>query len=296
MPEAHGPSALARAVARLRVGIGSLWLKAFIRRNRDREPAALLDLTWTAARRYGRFFAGAELYRNGQAYGWQSMLLRRVLVSLDRAGVRCIPNVTVHGMDILRTAAAETKQPIVVMVHSPVDTILNRVFREAGISWTLLATRADRVLRRARLLGLSGELDTVARTNDSLLVLRRKLTEGQLVCGCVDFVQAPNRSARGHVFVSPALFELAKWTGSPIVYADTAVLEDGTIEATFALPRLDAAEATALAAAEDFIAWLKTDRGDRRDWAVRKWVPRLRRRSAFFRLVRRKKIADGGAA
>jgi hypothetical protein len=287
MPEEHGPPALVRAVARARAAVGSLWLKAFIRRNRDREPSALLDLTWTAARRHGRLFAGAELYRNRHAYGWQSLLFRQVLMRLDEAGVRSIPRVSVRGLDILSAAAAEMPPPIVVMVHSPVDAILNRVFHEAGVSWTLLATGSAKVLTRARLLGLAGELDTVPRTSDALLALRRKLADGRVVCACIDFVRPPNRSARGHVFVSPALFDLAKRTGCPVLYADTAVMEDGIVQATFAAPRVGQRAVSAEAWAEDFIAWLKTEQGDRRDWAVRKWSKPARRRRLFSRRGRR---------
>jgi hypothetical protein len=177
--------------------------------------------------------------------------------------------------------------PIVVMVHSPVDAILNRVFHEAGVSWTLLATGSAKVLKRARLLGLAGELDTVPRTSDALLALRRKLADGRVVCACIDFVRPPNRSARGHVFVSPALFDLAKRTGCPVLYADTAVMEDGIVQATFAAPRVGQRAVSAEAWAEDFIAWLKTEQGDRRDWAVRKWSKPARRRRLFSRRGRR---------
>jgi hypothetical protein len=297
MPEAEGPSALTRWFAHARLAVGSFWLDAFVRRHRHREPRVVFDLTWAAARRKGRLFSAAEIYRNGHAYSWQSKLFQRVVGSLDRAGVAFVPSVRVQGLELLRSSCGGPRPPMVVMVHSPVDAAINRVFREAGIDWAVLSAKTETLQRRARLYGLVGPLNIVLRDSDSLLAIRRNLAAGKLVCGCVDFTNPPRKTARGHLFVSPTLFDLAKLVRSPVVYADTAVLEDGTIDVTFALPGVMTANATGEPRPEDFIAWLKTTRGDQRDFGVGPWAARQRRRArrSLLRKVSGAARSIGGA-
>lgn len=255
-------------LGRVRVAIASLRLRAFIRRNRRSEPAALFEMTWSEANRLGRLFDGLAEYRNRFRHAWRDILFLRVLRSLDRAGVRFVPKVAVRGFEIIRSAA--TKGPvIVVLVHSPVDAVINRLLDDAGLPWVLLASRAQSTRVKARLLGLAGALDVIPLTSDSLLATRRSLAQGRAVCACVDFTI---RSEPGALFVSPALFDLAMRTGSAVAYAHTRVTDGGTIEVTCAAPRIDLSVSTPDALAEDFVAWLRDDQGDGRSRTVRKWV------------------------
>jgi hypothetical protein len=269
MPEAR--SRVAATLGRAGSETGLLWLKAFIWRNRRREPGALLDLTWSRASRLGWLFRGLGQYRNKWGHDWRELLYPQILERLDRTGRRCVPRVAVHGFDLVRASAA-AKPTIVVAVHSPVDAVLNRLFDEAGISWVLLAQRAEQTERRARLLGLEGALEIIPQTSDALLSLRRALAEGRVVCACVDFAVRPDRRTPADLFVSPALFDLAKRTGAAVVYTHAQVMSDGAIEVTCAAPRIDPATVSPEGAAEDFVAWLRDDRGDRRSWGVRRWT------------------------
>jgi hypothetical protein len=270
----RGLSWLAAPLGRLRVRAGARRLQDFIDRNRGLAPDALRDATWAEVKALGEYFAGAERHRNKRAYGWREIMFERMLILLDRAGLGSPPDVITHGREILRQAA-EDGPTVVLTLHSPVDAVLNRLFDEAGIPWVLLATRAEKIIPRARLLGLRGPLEVVGRDDDSLLTLRRHLREGRAVCACVDFVW-PKHLARRRVFVGPALFEFGIRTGCAIVYADTRVTDDGRIDVAYTLPRV-AANASADAHAEDFIAWLKLERGETRLLAVRKWRARSRR-------------------
>lgn len=263
-------SRVAETLGRARGAVGSLWLRTFIWQNRRCEPAALLELTWLRASQQGRLFSGLERYKNKFRHEWRDILFLQVLHHLDSAGVGSVPKVAVRGFEIVRSAAA-TKPTMVVVVHSPVDAVLNRLFEEACISWITLAQRAEPARRKARLLGLSGPLEVVPQTSDALLALRRILAQRRAVCACVDFAYRPDRAVEANLLVSPALFDLAKRTGAAVVYAHTKVTDDGVIDVTCAAPRIDPSNTTPEAWAEDFAAWLHDDQGDRRSWAVRKW-------------------------
>lgn len=255
----------------LRVLVGTAWLDAYIRLNRRREPAALLASAWSAAGRLGILFAGGELYRNRFGYAWRSILFLRILNRLDRAGICCLPTVSVRGFETVRAATDGGRPVIAVMVHSPADAAINRLFDEAEIPWTLLAVAPERAARKARRLGLSGDLDAIPRNNDALLAMRQRLGAGRSICSCIDFAYKTGPDA-GRVLVSPTLFELAKLTRTRVVYADANVTRDGVIELAFAAPRVDVATSTAEACAEDFIGWLRTERGDARRLVLGKWV------------------------
>ena len=261
-------SLAAEVLGRVRVAIGSLWLRAFIWRNRRSEPAALFEMTWFKANRLGWLFDGLEQYRNRFRHAWRDILFLRLLRYLDRAGVHCVPKVAVRGFEVIRSAATKSSV-IVVLVHSPVDAVINRLFDEAGLPWVLIAKRAESTRLKARLLGLAGALDVIPLTSDSLLATRRSLAQGRNVCACVDFTL---RADPGALFVSPALFDLAMRTGSAVVYAYTKVTNGGIIDVTCAGPRIDPSVATSKAWAEDFVAWLRDDQGDGRSRTVRKWV------------------------
>jgi lauroyl/myristoyl acyltransferase len=233
----------------------------------------MLDLASSEVRRRRWLFSGLERYRNKYRHDWRDIAFQRTLQLLDRAGVTSpAPKVAVHGFEIVRSATA-TRPAIVAVVHSPVDAVVNRLFEEAGIPWVLLAQRAEQTKQRARLLGLSGVLEVIPQTSDALLALRRSLAEGRTVCACVDFAVRTDPAEEAELFVSPAIFDLAKRTRSPIVYGYSKVTDDGAIDVTFGLPGVDPATVSPEAVAEDFIAWMRADRGDRRSWVVRRWAP-----------------------
>jgi len=271
MPEGRPLSRLAAGFGNVRVLMGTGWLDAYIRLNRRREPAALLASTWSAACRLGVLFGGGALYRNRFGYDWRSILFLRVLKRLDRAGIRCLPKVSLSNFEAVRAVTDGGRPIIAVMAHSPADAVINRVFAEAKIPWTLLAASLKGVAPKARQLGLRGELDVIPRNNDALLAIRQRLGAGRSICACIDFVDKAGSTA-GCIFVSPILFELAKLTRSRMIYADASVTRDGTIELVFATPRVDLAASPAEACAEDFIDWLRAERGDRRQFKVRKWT------------------------
>ncbi len=278
MPPLGAVLGLARATA------GELWLRVSIRRNRRLEPELLFAKTWSAASRLGFLNAGAELYDNCYGHDWKDILLPRVLRRMERAGVPFTPKVVVSGLDLLR---ADAKRPIVcITVHSPVDAVLNRIFIEAAFPTSVLAAGAGATTRRARLFGLRGDLDVIIRTDDALLMMRRRLADGWLVNGCVDFTRRMAGSLRRDVFVSPAMFDLARMAGASILYAGTRVSDEGAIEVALASPRIDVSASTGEACAEDFIAWLQTAHDDQRDFRVMRWDREHRHQRGLFALPR----------
>jgi hypothetical protein len=265
--------------------IGSLWLGVTVRRSRARDPASLLTSTWSATARHRFLFSGRALYFNRFGHRWRDILLLRILRGLNRAGVRCAPILSARNFDVLRDRVDGGRPPIVVLAHAPADAAINRLFDEASIPWTLLAASPSGAIRKARLLGLAGELDVITRNSDALLSVRQRLAAGRLICACIDFTQP---SEPGQVFVSPALFEVAKMTRSPIVYADVRVRDDGVVEVVFAAPRIALATSAGMTCAEDFIDWLRTERGDQRPLSVLRWTsPAAKKWKKWLRLYRR---------
>ena len=284
-PEARWLQVLLAASGAFRVAIGALWLKAYVRMNSGAESAAAMSRIWKSAQRLRIFFRGEEFYRNRFGRNWREKLLLRILQEMRRAGLSHEPRVRVSGLEFLLTNADEKIPTIVVTTHSPVDAVLNRIFRENGIPSSLLVDKAVRISKKAQLLGLQGELDTIARTNDALLIMRRKLNEGRLICACVDFTWPRARSFYVDVRISPAMFELAKSMKASILYAENWVSADGHIEVAFGTPTIDTKANTAQALSQDFIAWLQKSLGDQRDLRVLKWQRKERRRSGLLKLA-----------
>jgi hypothetical protein len=270
------------AAAAFRLAIGWLWLKLFLILPSDATPDQRLRTAWRNAQRLSFLFKGAELYRNEFGRGWREFLLARLLWELERHGCAIVPEFVTHGLELLVSNASNAT--IVVTTHSPVDAILNRVCRENGISSSLLAGNSMRVRGRARRLGLEGELDTIARTSDALLVMRRKLGEGRMILSCIDFTRSRPDSYHVDLLVSPVLFELARKLAAAVLYADAWVSPDGKIQVTYALPRVDLATASADAMAHDFIAWLQNAQGDKRPMGVSKWQGKRVKRKDRLRL------------
>ncbi|KAB2310420.1 hypothetical protein F8A87_08745 [Betaproteobacteria bacterium SCN2] len=223
----------------------------------------------------GCFFRGAAMMRNRFSFPWQDMLFLRLLEEMQRAGLACRPKLKLANAGLL-DSAKESQPMIVVTVHSPVDASLNRAFEECGLDWTLLAA-GESAASKARLLGLQSELDLLIRSSDTLLLMRRKLRDGKLVCANIDDARRRPGSLYCDVFVSPAMFQLAIGIKARVVYAFTRVTDAGEIEASFGKPAVDAAACSAEDYARDFIAWMRDAQNDRRKWQVREWVPMTRK-------------------
>jgi len=272
------------ASAAVRVALGKLWLRAYVRLHWGTDPDARMKSIWAAARRLRILFAGAEVYHNRFGRDWRDWLLLWILREMHRVRLQVTPRVRIRGIELLLSNADRRIRTIVVTTHSPVDAVLNRVFQENGFASTLLAKKNDRIVRKARLLGLQGELDTIARTSDALLIMRRKLNEGRLIVACVDFTLPRTGSFRVDLLVSPAMFELAKSVRASLLYADTWVSADGAIDVAFGQPGIDMAASSADMLAGDFISWLHGELGDRRKLRVMKWQRKENRRTGLLKL------------
>jgi hypothetical protein len=268
----------------IRLAIGALWLELHVRLSAGKSADAAFRSAWRNASRLQFLFAGAELYRNRFGRNWREMLLLRLLRQLDRAGLGYKPAVRITGLDLLLANATNKNRIIVVTMHSPVDAVLNRVFREHDIDSSLLVDRSASIQKKAQLLGLKGELDTIGRTSDALLIMRRKLGEGRLICACVDFTWPSDGSFYVDLLVSPAMFELARSLKASLIYAEAWVAHDGHIEVALGRPGIDVAASTADTLGADFIAWLQRSLGDRRAMRVMKWQRKARRRSGLLKL------------
>lgn len=255
----------------LRFLAGMFWLRRCIRKNRKLGPDRVFDACWDMVSRHGYFFRGAAMLRNRFSFRWQDIVFLKLMEEMKRSGLNYRPKLTLDNAGLL--LQPEQRQPLIVTtVHSPVDAILNRVFEEARIGWTLLAA-GEGATYKARLLGLQAALDMVTRSSDTLLLLRRKLREGRLVCANIDDAQRRSGSLYCDVFISPAMFQLATSVKARVVYAFVKADDDGSIEVSFGNPAVDSAGGTAQDYAHDFIAWLRDAQGDRRNWQVREWVP-----------------------
>lgn len=273
----------------IRFEIGVLLLRNLIGRHRNDSPDALFDRAWRWALRFGFLFRGAALFRNGFGYPWKDILFLRLLEEMQGFGVAYMPRLRLLKRELL-LQAADSPPLILVTVHSPVDAILNRVFEECGIRWTLLAAR-ERAAQRARLLGLRTEVDIVERSSNTLLVLRQKLREGKLVAADVDYARRRRNSLYCDVFMSPAMFRLAAAVNAKVLYAKTRVNGDGLVEVEFGSPAVAANECTARDHAVDFMDWLRENQGDRRPWRIQEWSPK--KKDKFRKLVLTEGLCPG---
>jgi hypothetical protein len=259
----------------LRFQAGIFWLRHCISKNRKLGPERTFEACWAMVLRHGYFFRGVAMMRNRFSFHWQDMLFLRLLEEMQRSGLACRPKLKLANA-VLLDAVKEGQPTMVVTVHSPVDASLNRAFEECGLDWTLLAA-GESAVSKARLLGLQSDLDLLIRSSDTLLLMRRKLREGKLVCANIDDAMRRPGSLYCDVFVSPAMFQLAIGIKARVVYAFTRVNDAGEIEASFGKPGVDAAACTAEDYARDFIAWMRDARNDRRNWQVREWAPKTRK-------------------
>lgn len=266
----------------LRWCLGAFWLEIYVRLNAGQPTDALFAATWKAAARLRFLFAGGETYRNRFGRNWREMLLLRLLRAMERCGKPRPPQIKIVGANILD--ACRGRPTIVITMHSPIDAVLNRVFQEAGLPSTLLVDKTARINRKANLLGLRGSLDTIGRTSDALLMMRRKLHEGRLICACVDFTWPTDGSFEVGLRISPAMFELARSLRTTLIYAESWVTDDGVVKIAIATPRTDISAAMAAATSADFIAWMRDDLGDCRPMATQKWTRKEKRRSGLLKL------------
>lgn len=256
--------------AYVRFQVGILWLRRFIRKKRGNDPEAIFREAWLKLTRLDLLFRGVAMFRNRFSYDWKDIVFLRLLEEMKRQDITYHPKLQLANAECLQSLPSQPK--IVVTVHSPVDAILNRVFEEYGISWTLLAA-GEGAACKAKLLGLGSSLDLVTRSNDTLLLLRRKLREGRLVCANIDDAQRRPKSLFCDIFVSPAMFQLAISAKANVLYAYAKVNVDGVIEVKFGNPSIDVENCTAHGYASDFVAWLGMSQNDLRARHIRDWTP-----------------------
>lgn len=267
----------------LRLQAGMFWLRRRIRKNRGLGPEKVFDRCWAQVTQHAYFFRGAAMMRNRFSFPWKDILFLRLLEEMERSGLHYRPKLKLTNAELLHQP--NMGQPLIVpTVHSPVDAILNRVFEEDHIDWTLLAA-GEGATKKARLLGLQSDLNLVTRSSDTLLLLRRKLREGKLVCADIDYPRRRPNSLYCDIFLSPVLFHLAVSTKAKVVYAFARVGDKGRIEVCFGNPAVDTTGCTARDYAQDFIAWLHDAQNDPRKRQVREWTPTKKDRFRKFVLT-----------
>lgn len=270
-------------LARFQAGI--LWLGYFIKRNRNNSPDAVFREAWDKASRHDYFFRGVAMFRNRFSYDWKDIFFLRLLEEMEYQGIAYSPKLKLANAELLRQSPP-SRPLIVTTVHSPVDAILNRVFEECGINWTLLAA-GEGATYKANLLGLGTTLDLVTRSSNTLLLLRQKLREGRLVCTNIDDAQRRPGSLFCDIFIAPAIFQLAISVKANVLYAYAMVGDDGVIEVEFGSPAIETSGCTAHDYADDFIAWLRNSQNDMRKRHVREWVPTKKDKLRKFVLTER---------
>jgi len=211
-------------------------------------------------------------HRNNFRFPAREVSFRIVLREMARTGHRFVPQQTAHGVELLQPNKDNGNPAIVVTLHSPLSGSLLKLYETLEIPSTTIIRDPDKVQKNAELLGMKGKIDHVNLTPDCLFSIRRKLAAGRLVSVCVDFV-SKQKDGASDMMISPSLFEFAKMTGSPIVYARVGVSNDANIEITFASPALDPAISSPDELSHDFIRWLTTHHGDQRRFSVGKWLP-----------------------
>lgn len=266
--------------------VGTIWLRTYIFLSRGGEADSVFNSAWQSAGRLSYLFRQAEFCKNPNGYHWREMLFLRILDEMRRVQLTYVPRFQI-GADDVDLLLSKTKGPapvIVVTTHSPVDATLNRVYRQNGIEFSVLATGPG-VIAKAELLGFIGKLDVTVSSKDSLLIMRRKLAERKLISACVDHSVPRAGTPLSDVFISPAMFELAVRTGASVIYAWTTVSDEGIILLSFGAPDDGLNSPSAEALGNDFIGWLRSEQGDRRRWRLQNRTQRASSRSRIFAFV-----------
>lgn len=216
------------------------------------------------------FILGAATYRNPFGHNAMTAALIVLVRQFQKENRRPTFELRLANPNLLDRHIEQGRPAIVVTVHDPSDAAINRVLEARQVKWTLLAGEREKVIHKARFLGLQGDLDLVIRSSDALLGLRRKLREGRWITADVDFVEGDDKEGRMPPAISPALFDLALRLQVPLLYLQSRFISPRAIELTFGEPSpgLQCTKGEILAA--DFVSWLQSQ-GDKRPWRIGKW-------------------------
>jgi len=289
---------MAAIAGALRYKLGQLLLTVLVRRKRNLPAEERFQSAWQFIQRYRWLFRGRELSSNRYGIDWKNFAFMRLLRLVGAGQGRFVPGIRVVN-DAALTELVESKARVVVVtIHSRVETVMNRVFEERDIPYSVIAV-ATAPQRASEMLGLKGTVDLIPLGDDSLLIARKKLTDGRVLCTCADFtVRAPATLYHDN-YIAVGLFEFARKCRARLVYAFTKVNEDGNVEISMARPTLDEEQASPVALAGDFVDFIRAISPDGRDWTVGPWTLRTasRRKQHDNFWVRRsdRKRAAGGA-
>lgn len=237
---------------------------------------------------------------SGNRYGidWKNFAFMRLLALADTGHDRFVPDIRVVNDAALSGLTEKKARIVVVTIHSRVDTVMNRVFEERGIPYSVIAI-ATAPQRSSRLLGLKGTVDLIPLGDDALLIARKKLTAGRVLCTCADFTLREPATLYHDNYVAVGLFEFARKSKAQLVYAFTKVTEDGSVEISLARPTLDEEHAPPDALARDFVDFIRAMSPDGRDWKIGPWTLRttspMKQHDNFWVRRPRRKRAAGGA-
>jgi hypothetical protein len=199
----------------------------------------------------------------------------RLLELVDRGGQRFTPGLHVLNDAALMDLVAEDAPTIVVAMHSRIEYVLNRILEERGIEYSVIAI-SSAAQRASELLGLKGRIDLVPLSSDTLLLARKKLREGKIVATSVDFTVREPGTLYHDKYVAESLFEFASERGAQLLYAHTSVSEDGNVVVRLSRPRIDEAQSSPRALANDFVDFVAALAAEPPHWKVGPWTLRTR--------------------
>lgn len=269
----HSLSILAAIGGTARYKLGQRLLSFVVRRGAKLPAEQRFQSGWHFIHRYRWLFRGREVSGNRFGIDWQNYAFMQLMRSVNDRPDRFVPRIRVVNDTALTDLVEKNERVVVVTIHSRVDTVLNRVFEERGIDYSVIAVSTV-TQRLSELLGLQGSVDLIPLTENSLLTARKKLSAGRVLCTCADFTARVPSTLYQDNYVAEGLFAFARKCGARLVYAFAKVCEDGTIEISMATPAIDEQRASPHALAVDFVDFIRDRSPDGRDWKIGPWTLR----------------------
>lgn len=215
-PAPPAPRAPARRSAAQRAGrLVGLAMRVVPRRHRFGVAVRLAGVLAVLLRRTRAFGKLSHLRLNSA----RDISLHLLLSAMTAAGTPFDLRLRLEGEDVLERALASGRGTLVVAPHSLLSLLILRCLHDRGHAPTIIARDA-----RIPLSGTNLQAPTVPPTSNVLVVVRRRLREGGIVCGMVDRMGTDGKQTRafesrvGQLRVSDAIFRTAARCGAQVLF------------------------------------------------------------------------------
>jgi hypothetical protein len=263
-------SAAIALLGALRYKLGALLLRLFLHLNRHRPAPTLFASGWKFIWALRWLFEGKEDYGNRYWISWRNFAYMLLLVGVKRIDPSFVPPLRAVNEEALRRVAGDDRPVVLVTMHARLVSCINKVLEDFGIASSVIAISED-TRRVSKLFGLKGEVDIIPLDSDSLVIARKKLKAGRLVCCCADFTVRRSGSLHHDRYVAEGLFTFAARQRASIVYALATVTEAGEVVINVYVPKITDSTNSPRDLAADFVRFAADTLEELPAWKIGSW-------------------------